>query len=430
MFLSRKYDRRGGLTLNTHETTLVILLFFLTACGAGNPPAITIEAAGEDAPAKGDFIPALPALGPEVFINLRDFGDLIRAERSRPGVEAKAPQETESFYAALNQSILQDPTLTSVTREYGPTVIPNQAFPQKSGTIAASTIPWSSWWYPRDEDYLFNDGNGRSPLSKYDLVRSSIKLASFGGSSAVGAVADAAAAFERKNYYAGSQPWEGLCDAWSLAAISKPEPKRPVTVSFRGGGSITFRISDLKALLFKTYEAVETTGIKYYGQRFTGDENGWIHPDIFPDQFHRFIEIQILQNRKPFVMDHDSGVEVWNVPVFKAKTVIDQVPNDPNAVFVRTWVATAESPSANEKEFLGTKEVLREYNYVLRGTRNDKGGLVVNSGYWVKGPTGVDSRRDHPDYFLQVPDPSQLVRKSWNPEIEVAIVDRILEKSY
>ena len=194
---------------------------------------------------------------------------------------------------------------------------------------------------------------------------------------------------------------------------------------------MTFGVADLKALLLKSYEAVDDSALKYYGQKFTGDYRGWIFPDIFPDQFHRFLEVQLFGKKKSFIMDHDPGVEVWNVPVYKANFVMSSVPNEPNSIFVRTWLYSAESTQADQKDFVGTIEIVREYDYILQGTRNAAGDLVVTSGYWVQSPDGgVDSRKDHPDYLTLIPDSSKLVQKSWNPEIDVDLVNEILSTSY
>lgn len=193
---------------------------------------------------------------------------------------------------------------------------------------------------------------------------------------------------------------------------------------------ITFDIKDLKGLLLKTFEAVDDKSFKYYGQKFTGQESSWIYPDIFPEQFHRFLEVQLFEKHKTFIMDTDQGTEMWNAPVFKANYVMTEVPNEPNSVFVRTWVYIADSIKTGDKSYVGTKEVIREYNYVLKGYRNNMGELIINIGYWTTGPTGINSRRDHPDFIIVPPEPSQIVRKSWNPEINTDIVDEILSKSF
>lgn len=324
---------------------------------------------------------------------------------------------------------LNDPSLTAVTSEFGFTVIKNKKFPFRSEVAVADVLPWSSWWFPKRDPSFFDDSkaegsddyNNLSTLTKFDLI----KQAHFGGR---GSAAD----YEKQSYNREALSWEGLCDAWAIASISSPEPKRNVTLSLKdnSGTKITFDIKDLKGLLLKTFEAVDDSSFKYYGQKFTGQESSWIYPDIFPEQFHRFLEVQLFEKHKAFIMDTDQGTEMWNAPVFKANYVMTEVSNEPNSVFVRTWVYMADSIKSGDKSFVGTKEVIREYNYVLKGFRNDKGELIINLGYWTTGPTGQNSRHDHPDFIIVPPEPSKIVRKSWNPEINTEIVDKILSKSF
>jgi len=340
-------------------------------------------------------------------------------------IRSGGPAWLSAFQQDLPPDVMDDPALTAVTDEYGQSVISMQNLPVRSTVAVGKPKPWSSWWYPKKEDDLFTDRNGygSATFSKYDAIRAAISDAENKPRP------PAAVDFERKQYNPRAALWEGLCDAWAIAAIVNPEPKKEATVTV-GRFFVKFSIRDLKGLLLKTFEAVDDTAFKFYGQKFTGNYNGWILPDIFPDQFHRFIEVQLFERQQPFVMDHDPGVEVWNVPVYKANFLMEAIPDDPNAVFVRTWLYSAESSMVTEKDFVGTREAVREYDYILRGTRNALGYLVVESGYWVKGPDGVDSRKDHPDYLIQIPDPSQIRRKSWNPEIDVAVVDRILSGAY
>ncbi len=317
---------------------------------------------------------------------------------------------------------LNDPALTAVTREFGPTVIPLNKLPLKSHVAISSHKPWSSWWYPKREDFLFAKEEN-STLGKYDSIRNLMYKR------ANRSTPGSAREFEQKSYNRNSAMWEGLCDAWAIASIVKPEPKRPVKFS-ANFSNLTFDIVDLKALLLKTFDAADESNLRYYGQRFTGSANSWIYPDIFPEQFHRLMEEQLFNRKEPFIMDHDAGVEVWNIPVFKANYRMESIAEEPDSVLVRTWIYAAEPTLPNDKNFVGTRETIREYNYVLKGKKNENGDLVVTSGYWIKGSNGVDSRRDHPDYLIRVIAPEKLVRKSWNPEIDPQIVDKILEAAY
>lgn len=320
---------------------------------------------------------------------------------------------------------LSDPALTSVTAEFGPSVIKATPSTYHSPMAVASIQPWSSWWFPKRDGYLFQDESGEatSPLSKYDVIRQR----RFGN---VGSAAE----FERRSFNPRAVAWEGLCNAWALASILHREPRRPLVVPDDpdrwSRTDIPFSVGDLKALLLKTYEGVDDSQIRVHGQKFLGDANAWIHPDLFPDQFHRFVEVQLFERAMPFIIDHDPGVEIWNVPVYKANYTVDGIPGQPNSVMVRMWIFSAEPTRENEKDFVGTKEIVREYNYVLEGARNPAGDLVVSSGYWIKGPSGVDSRRNHPDYIIHIPDPGAVIRHSLNPEIDVNFLDEILQHSF
>jgi hypothetical protein len=313
-----------------------------------------------------------------------------------------------------------DPALTAVTREFGQSVISMRNLPYRSEVGSAYHKPWSSWWFPKKDEVLFKGSS--SALSKYDQFRK-LRYRLKGKPTP-----RSAAEFESNAHNPHSLAWEGLCDAWSMAAILKPEPKRPVTMRI-GRDAITFSVADLKALLLKTYENVDDADLKYYGQKFTGDARGWIFADIFPNEFHRFLEVQLFQRKQAFIMDHDPGVEVWNVPVYKANYLIDAIPSDPNAVAVTAWVFSAEFFPFVDRESVGTREAIRTYHYVLRGNRNIDGNLVVSSGDWIKGSDGIDSTRSHPDFITAVANPL-LVRKSYNPEIEIDLVDEILLASY
>ena len=346
--------------------------------------------------------------------------------RSGSASSAVSMDEVRSFLRSMGLDpdlLLNDPSLNSVTREMGSSVISMAHLPFRSSVAAAPLKPWSSWWFPKRDDFLVNSQNGQlSALEKYDLVRA--KLAADAHLPAP----PSAAADERAAYDPNSLSWEGLCDAWSLASIDHAEPRNPVTMQTTIG-PVVFSVGDLKGLLLKTYEGVEDRDLTYYGQKFVGNEKGWIYPDIYPNQFHRFIEKQLFEQHEPFVMDHDPGIQVWNVPVYKANYLVEAVPGRPDAVQVRMWLYSAESVLTNQKDFTGTVEGVREYDYVLEGTRHSQGDLVVTDGTWIVGPSQLDSRNDHPDYFTRFQDLSRK-RKSWNPQVDPALVDQILQASY
>jgi hypothetical protein len=371
------------------------------------------------------FLALLAACGAErrLEFRLEEQTSEVRAllTGSTPGADsATALEQADVARAqlALRGDYFEDPALNRVVTDFGPSII---AVPQalvRSPVAEARIKPWSSWWYPRYETTLFQSATGLSPLEKLDLYReahSGPRLPE--GSSA--------ASHERKRHEPSSLSWEGLCNAWSLASILSPEPRTPRTIRL-GNLDLTFSVGDQKALLLKTYEALPDTEVQAYGQKFTGNHDGWIHPDIFPDQFHRFVEVQLFERSQAFIMDHDPGVEIWNVPVYKANFSMSPVAGRNDAVQVRMWLYSASATEKTELNFVGTRETIREYHYILFGTPLPDGKLQVHSGVWIKGPNGVDSRKDHPDYFLAVSEQAAKARQSFNPFISPEVVDQVI----
>ncbi len=294
---------------------------------------------------------------------------------------------------------VRDAIFTSVTADFGALVV-------REGELDASadTKPWSSWWYPLRETTLFQGTDGQlSPLEKYDAYVGKNRPAR-----------SYAADFERKNLYdPEAASWEGLCNAWSLASLVEPEPVRPATLD-----GIAFSIGDQKALLLKTYEDVEA--LKIYGQRYNGDATS-VFDDIYPDQFHRFLQHSLFEHHRPFIMDKDPGIEVWNTPVYRAITRLKRDAADAHVFHADTWVYGA-STHVDSYDFVGTLSTTIEYTYDLFGEPQADGSLKVAYGSW----TG-DSVNFHPDFVTPIPD--RKVRGTRNREIDPAVVDEILARA-
>lgn len=270
--------------------------------------------------------------------------------------------------------------------------------------VEAKQKPWSSWWYPSFDKLLFEDNDGTlSPLSKYDtFAKKSFRKKTF------------ARDFEEKNLYdPRSVEWAGLCDAWSMAAIIEKEPKKSVTKN-----GIVFNVVDLKGLLLKTYEGSALTEV--YGQRNNAQWDS-VYEDLYPEQFHRFLQVELYEKKNAFIMDFDASIQVWNVPVFEAKMKITKDEQNSNVVHVKTFVSFP-SQFIDDYNFTGTQKVMKSYTYDLYGSWNREGKFLVDYGLWTE-----SSRWDHPDYVIAVP--KELARSSRNTEIDPKIVDAILEGS-
>jgi hypothetical protein len=191
----------------------------------------------------------------------------------------------------------------------------------------------------------------------------------------------------------------------------EPEPKKHVTVA-----GVSFRVGDLKALLLKTYEAVDS--LRIYGQRFEGKWDS-VYEDIFPDQFHRFMQAELFQKKLPFIMDYDAGIEVWNTPVWKAQTDITADASDPTIMHVKAMLVTA-IPHVKDINYIGSEQIIREYTYDLYGAKQADGSFLVKTGIWTD-----RSRWDHPDYVA--PRPESVARKSFNTVIDINVVNKIAQ---
>lgn len=296
---------------------------------------------------------------------------------------------------------LNKASMVAVTREFGQSHIDMRKLPITIGQTEASIKPWSAWWYPASSNVdskLYNRFYGQrdSALAKYDIVRQKM----------TGRPSNAVANESNDN----AKYWEGLCLQAALAPLMMPEPKHDV--DFNG---VHFTIFDLKGLMFKTFEALPESAFKYYGEINLGKADAFNVLDMYPDQVHRFLEIQIQRDRKPFIFDHNPGPEIWNEAGYAFNSKIETYPGHPDWVKVRTNLFSAANLTVDEIESkpTGTSRLARTYEYVLKGHLESDGTLTVTGGFWLN-----ESRDEHPDYIM-IPDINRImsagIRKSKNP---------------
>lgn len=321
------------------------------------------------------------------------------------------------------------PGLTRATEVLGPLVV-------RSGKFAArsSHLPWSAWWYPAKDPYLFrrSDHSRLSPLEKYDLYMLKVH-----GVRTRAAEVEADR-YERSGRWASDS--DGLCHAWSRAAIMEPEPAdwmKPAEVNRTISlGGVPFTIGDLKALLVKSYERVDKRALVTFGEPFR-QQRGDDPDDLYPDQLHRVLQAQLFEKAQPFYMDDDAGIETWNSPVYRAVLEITNDATDPSVVHVRAALVLAKpvpGPSAQSDgagdpyEFtnlVGRLAVTKFYTYDLHGYPLSDGGFQVVFGLW----TG-NSVVDHPDFLTLMPGRDHPVQHvSLNEEIQTEKVLEILEQA-
>lgn len=292
--------------------------------------------------------------------------------------------------------------LNLVTRYYGTHYVEEGKFRYK----AKETL-WSSWYFPINDKSLFSD---QSALAKYDkLSRQYFNRAT-----------NAREYHERFVFKEYASHWEGFCNPWALSSALFEEPKKSALID-----GVCFTPADLKFLLIQTMQKVDPPN--RFGQR-NNDTYDTIFADIYPEQFHRFLQVQLEERQTAFIMDIEPGVQVWNQPVIEAIGNVSRKPGDDNAVLVSVRISWAKS-RLNQKQLqqeqfkgIGFVEQAKTFTYEL-------------SGYWLGSrfyfDAGVWTEKSviaHPDFVTELPSKEfvQKNRGSANPELNTGIVDRIL----
>ena len=314
-------------------------------------------------------------------------------------------------------SVRPDPEFTKVTDTFGELVVwPDK----KKHEFQVSVQPWPAYYYPFNKPLLFSGEN--SAFAKYDRYVTEVKKQPN----------PHAQAEEEKLYnnnYFAKQDWEGLCNAFSYASLSFPEPKHAVKVKGANGLDIVFEVGDLKGLLLKAFEA--TVPPIHFGQEFRSIEDGDDPTDIYPDQFHKFLQVVFFGRKHPFVIDWEPGPQIWNDPIYKASTLVTLDQEDQSIVHVETFLTGAElllneelrNQTRADLQGTGGAEHYFSYTYDLKGELQSNGSFKVYWGIW----TG-SSKRLHPDYVI-APFEAELVPKSNNKALKLEVLKELLSRA-
>jgi len=211
-----------------------------------------------------------------------------------------------------------------------------------------SQSPWSGWYWPLSEGglaYRYADpdfpstagwtsilnylkthqGQGPisrlSPAEKYDLLVGDQNFS----------LTQAMLQLSEDHSSQGSiDSWMGFCTGWALSSIMLPRPTHSVTLLAADGRTeIEFLPSDIKALgslLWTTGSSpalvVGTTCEENPVQRdlITGRPLHSFCRDTNPATFHLAMTHILGLNRRSFLIDSDSGFQIWNQPVSSYKT--------------------------------------------------------------------------------------------------------------
>lgn len=379
----------------------------------------TIFKAGLLALAPFAFILALPANAQQNNAVVEEIRRQLY-EQDEPGLYTATRSNMRSVIAQQSVPVLQEGNF-----EY-------QAEFTDSRGIRQAFQPWSSWFYPHNQEDLFAGDN--SPLAKYDYVASQI----------TGSTKNARGYHQQRIYSPSSVAWSGYCAPWSYASLHH-RPVSFITTPKMVRG-VCFTPADLKALAIMTYETVdaESWGGRY-GQRF--DSAGptarlSVMQDIYPAEWHRLVQTQLRDRKFPIIADLDASEQVWKYPIYKVVGTVARDTRNPNRVVVEMDVHYAQSqisPAQRQQDQtrnIGLVTASRRYIYELFGTWQGA-NFVVNAtgvnGMWM----GNNRGSNHPDFAEAFPAGDintstttlNSKRGSLNPEISVNAVDQIIREA-
>jgi hypothetical protein len=301
---------------------------------------------------------------------------------------------------------------TEATEYYGALVVRSGEYYARAGVR-----PWSGYWYPLKDDLLVKGSarnGGRSTLEKVDQYSKAV----------LGRVSTAVDEEKRKHLYNPmADSWEGRCGAWAVAAVMEPEPVLPKEGFKVPGTDLTLFTRDLKALVIKSYETVDNSAFRRFGQVYQGDPKD-DYQDLYPDQFHRVMMAELFDRHRPFVLDDTAGTEVWNTPVWAALTTLTPDGSDPHLMHVYTRIKGAQSVQISPDYAGPSNDTTYQLTYDLIGLPQADGSFVVKYGKWTD-----ESFEDHPDFVLSLPDSGVKVRHaSLNTQLDEGLIQSILSK--
>jgi hypothetical protein len=187
--------------------------------------------------------------------------------------------------------------------------------------------------------------------------------------------------------------WSGICDGWSIAAIQFSEPNA-VTLLNPDGIAVPFGSSDIKGLLSYIAAIHFNAGSRQVGRKCGIWPFSSGCSDINAGSLHVIFTNLIGLQKKPFVIEIDSGRPIWNQPAYSYQYEMIGSALSPltgRGVQIRAFLRyTDELEQSHWEPVVGTdafaSDVL-ELNYILDLNENDE----IIGGNWM-------SPSDRPDF--------------------------------
>jgi len=321
------------------------------------------------------------------------------------------------------------PSGFGVKLEYAVTALPRAG--------EAARIPWAGHYWPIYKDgpnHRWAGTSSKSPTEKYaaafgvtgveDAVSKAVGIDAHPGArcTTTAQCDDGTVCAKRRGASSGRciATWEGLCHAWSPAAIMLPEPKRAVTYN-----GVTFKVQDLKALATLLYDDTSSKSVSLRCEDDASDipldadgrPTVRACEDANAGTWHVLATNFLGLRQQAFVYDRTWDDEVWNQPLRGYEitrhdtitaTEANRLIGQPGATYTTNPRAAklyrvhmdvsyiSESPPTTDGNLsarIDSYTVVDGLDYVLEA---DAAGKVIG-GEWVGA-----SRTDHPD-FLWLP---------------------------
>lgn len=329
----------------------------------------------------------------------RDEADTYQKTRATQRT-GESPSATASFLNHTQRDVYSGPSFSAVyhpdslaqvrrvMKDFGELYV-KESPKRRQRYIASSVVskrrPWSGYWYPFENQSLYHGSD--APLAKLDRLYAALGF-------------DTHIAEEESQFHQGFRPdaWEGMCDAWSAAAVLNSEPKSTKTITGRDF-SIDFSIADQKALLTFSHLRVNK---RVYGVQYAGDyRTDGTYQDIKPEAFHKIVTAVVGEERRALVVDDVAGIQVWNKPLYAYRWHIEQDPNRDHIFNVKGYARfIVQRRQESEKLTSSNDYLVRNYEYRLyvdKSVGNSEGYRVI-AGQWVN-----ESFADHPDTVTYFP---------------------------
>ncbi|MBC62631.1 MAG: hypothetical protein CMP11_09285 [Zetaproteobacteria bacterium] len=290
-------------------------------------------------------------------------------------------ESKDSLYEGPNYNLIYHPLVLEevlrVFNDFGQLYI-NETL-NDQGKYEAKSIkvrrPWSGYWYPFNNNSLYSGVN--SPLQKFDQLAQKLNKISN-------------SADKEKFLHESFNPsgWEGLCDAWSLAAVTTDEPQKELRTK-----GINFSVADQKALATISHLKYPYTqyGISYKGNA----ETDGTYQDIKPEAFHKIVTSVLGEQKRAIIIDDMAGIQVWNKPLYRYRWIIKNDPDHEEAFIVTAYPWLVRERKMESNILTSSKDTIAPiYNYRLYVDKTiikDNKYLVI-AGQWIG-----TSYNDHPD---------------------------------